>query len=508
MEHGEINKPPDSALVLVTQEERLVTWNARDVVAAGFRQKRAIVYCMSAIVLLGLLSALFIPREYQSEAKILLTRERTDLSTKTGKSEERERITDEDLNSEAELIRSNDLLRTMVLQTGLAREGQSERDIARAIRQARSALTVEPIRKTDVLSITYTAQSPDLAAKVVNKIVALYLDKHVAVHSVPGEFEFFDRQVAQYRDQMEKAQAALAQFSQGSNGTVSPATQREALLQKQSEFNGMLQQARSGIAETQARIRTLEKEATTTPSRMTRALRTADNPQLMEALKATLLNLKLKRTELLSKYQPTYRPVQDVEQQIAQTEAAIAAAQSAPIKDETTDVNPTHEWVDSELAKARAELRSLESRAASLSGAVETYDQQAQHMDAEQIKYADLVRNAKTAEDNYLLYVNKREEARIDTAMDKQRILNVSVIEPTVTPYLPKHSGLFYFGIALMLLPFVTAGVVFMLEHLDNTVHTPRDLEHWVQVPVLAAVPVEHRLAAGMTPHSRLRELQ
>jgi len=48
---------------------------------------------------------------------------------------------------------------------------------------------------------------------------------------------------------------------------------------------------------------------------------------------------------LLTKYQPTYRLVQEVDKQIVDTTAAIAAEQSKPLKEETTDQNPTYNWM-------------------------------------------------------------------------------------------------------------------------------------------------------------------
>ncbi len=59
--------------------------------------------------------------------------------------------------------------------------------------------------------------------------------------------------------------------------------------------------------------------------RMTTVVRNSDNPQLLEQLKSTLLNLELKRTELLTKYEPTYPLVQEVDQQIADAKRAISA---------------------------------------------------------------------------------------------------------------------------------------------------------------------------------------
>ena len=217
---------------------------------------------------------------------------------------------------------------------------------------------------------------------------------------------------------------------------------------------------------------------------------------MLQNLKATLLALQLKRTELLAKYQPTYRPVQEVEDEIAKTEAAIAAAERSPVIDQTTDVNPTHQWIDSELAKTRADLRSLETREAQMVPIVAEYDQQAHLMQAQELKYEDLVRNTKTAENNFLLYQAKREEARIAAALDQRRILNVTVILPATRPYLPRHSSYFYLLVGMLLAVAVSAGLIVILYRAGTTFRTPREIEHFVQVPVLAVVPLEYQLPA------------
>jgi uncharacterized protein involved in exopolysaccharide biosynthesis len=62
-----------------------------------------------------------------------------------------------------------------------------------------------------------------------------------------------------------------------------------------------------------------EKAAANTPLRVTTQLRDSDNPQLLQDLKATLLKLELRRTDLLSKFRPSYPPVQELDQEIANT---------------------------------------------------------------------------------------------------------------------------------------------------------------------------------------------
>jgi hypothetical protein len=64
-----------------------------------------------------------------------------------------------------------------------------------------------------------------------------------------------------------------------------------------------------------------------------------DNPRLFDQLQSTLLNLELKRTDLLSKFAPTYPLVQAVDQQIAEAKNAIQLEESKPIREESSGRN-------------------------------------------------------------------------------------------------------------------------------------------------------------------------
>ena len=109
------------------------------------------------------------------------------------------------------------------------------------------------------------------------------------------------------------------------------------------------------------------------PERTTTQVRIADNPELLKALKSSLLDLQLKRTQLLTKFEPSHRLVQEVDQQIAQTEATITAENALPLRDETTDKNVHYEWAKSELQKAQVELKALQAREAATSAQEAAY---------------------------------------------------------------------------------------------------------------------------------------
>ena len=103
--------------------------------------------------------------------------------------------------------------------------------------------------------------------------------------------------------------------------------------------------------------------------------------------------MQLKRTEYLTKYQPDYPLVQEVDKQIAQTQASIAAEEAKPIEQVTTDRNPTYAWINEELAKAKAEYKGLQAKEATTQSTVAVYEAQARDLQQKGLIEQDLYRN-------------------------------------------------------------------------------------------------------------------
>jgi len=202
-----------------------------------------------------------------------------------------------------------------------------------------------------------------------------------------------------------------------------------------------------------------------------------------------LMGLELKRTELLTKYQPTYALVQEVDKQIADTRASIAA--EGPIREETTDRNPTYAWINEELAKARADYSALQARAAAIQAIVSMYEAKARKLEAKGIVQQDLLRTMKTDEENYLVYQRKREEARMTDALDRTRIINVAVAERPGVPALPANSPWTSLVVGFLLAVTVSLGMAVTLEYFDPSFRTPGEVLAELNIPVLAAVPVQ-----------------
>jgi uncharacterized protein involved in exopolysaccharide biosynthesis len=357
--------------------------------------------CAIVTLVAAVLAGLVLPR-YEAEAKILVTRTRID-PTISSQSDDKQRIirddvTEEQINSEVELLNSYDLLEKVVVASGLAAANDPKENIAKAVEKLDNRLKIQPVRRSNMIVVSYRSRSPEIANKVISNLTSLYLDKHVAVHRTGANGEFFDKQAQDYQKKLTDAEAKLAEF--GKTQTVAPGLARPIVVQKLRDFEVVLQQTRAGIKETGSRIANLQGQIAKATPRQVTAVRSSDNPQLEQQLKTTLLNLELQRTTLLQKYQPTYRPVQEIEAQIRQTRDAIANTQKSPLKDETTDLDPNYQWLRGELAKANADLSSLRSRATATEQSIREYEEEARNLDEKSLRESDLTREAKTQEQN------------------------------------------------------------------------------------------------------------
>lgn len=485
----------------------------RDAVAPVFRQRR-----LAAMVFLGfffgaVLTVLLLPRKYEAEMKILVNRERIDPVVTPNPdtpipAQPVVMVSEEDLNSEVELLKSRDLLEKVAENCDLTSQSNAlwerlterlsdairgvtpsrQTRLARTVQKLEDRLIIEPLRKTTLIRISYKAQDPELAARVLQSLAAFYQEKHAAVHRPAGTFTFFDQETSWYRAELAAAESRLNEFNTREE-IVSAAAQKQLVMEQLSQFEAELQQAHASAYEARQRAASLKNQAAATPERQTTLVRKLDNAQLLSQLESTLLSLEMKRTEMLSRYDPSYPPVQEIENQIANARSAITLAGRTPVQETNTDRPPAQDWIATELARAEADHATQEARAAGSAQVLRHYQTAAERLDAKGIQQDDLIRNVKAAEESYLLYLRKREEARISDALDTKRIVNVSVAEAATVPALPTlHLAWLLIG-GFFTAALLSMGVAYTADRFDPKFRNPDEVSRYLDVKVLASIP-------------------
>ena len=474
----------------------------RDFAAVFFRHGKLFLGTCLAILLVGVIYAV-LSVSYTAEMKILMRRSRIDPAVSPTLSAtpllQVGTISEEDLNSQAEILHDQDLLREVALRTGLVNRSswiswlgheRPEQRTERAVRRLSKNLAARPLRKSQVLLVSYKSPDPNLAAAVLKELGDAYLIRQAEMQRPAGQLSFFDQQVSLSQRALRHAQKELEHFTRR-HSIVSAALERDLTLQKLSDAQAAEFGLQSSLAQATGKLQSLDEKLKQLPSRRVAQVRNTDNAQLQEKLKSKLLELELRRTTLLLKFQPSYRLVKEVEQQIAQTKTALEAENLTPLRDELTEDNPDYSWANSERVKTGVDFDALKKQSAVAKDQVAGYRAKASALGQDAILQSELEQKLKAAQERFLLYQGKREEARIGDALDQAGILNVTIAQPPQLPLLPDVP--FWVATFLSLGAALVLGTitVFVVDYLDDSLRTPAQISAALGTPVLAAFPAQ-----------------
>lgn len=490
----------------------------KDFVAIMFRRGELMkkVFLWTA---LGTLIAVFLFGViYESDMEVMV---RSDMVEAAVTPDTNDRTTSNDLtmqiNSEVEMLMSQDVLREVVdrcpmlvegtsLPSRLARQvtslipGYEETKFPDAVKKLASKLEVTAVKDASNITVTYTSTDPVKSGCVMANLADVYMAKRNVVNRPPKLYNFFAQQTENYRTRLLSAEQKLLAFA-NQQDAVMAGTQAQMAVTQGNQFLASLRNVQQQIQQTKEQIAALEAQQGAVPPRIETSDKAAENINLLSNLKNTLNTLENTRTDYMFRYDPNYRLVQDVEKQIEQTNQMIAKQADQPTREWTTDNNPTYQWVVSQLAQSRTTLPSMQAEAKAIAGTVRTYQNEAKEFNKKSVTQDDLTREVKAEEGNYLLYLAKREQARISDMLDSRRIQNVTFDESPTWPAIPVFSPLLLITLSFVLAAFLSVGVGLTVDYLDPSFRTPDEVKDYLDIPVFASIPANgHEVPVGTAP--------
>jgi uncharacterized protein involved in exopolysaccharide biosynthesis len=476
----------------------------RDILTPLFRRRRLLVLTFCGVLLGAVIAALFLSSRYEARMEVLVNRDRMDPVVTTEQfsttAPAAPVLTEEEINSEVELLQSADLLEKVVLankmqdieKDSILAKLMPKQDegyyVSKAVEHLGKKLKVDAVKKTNMIEVSYQSSDPKLSYGVVNTLAAGYLEKHVTVHRPVGSYDFFAKETDKYQKALQDSEVRLSNFGRD-EGVAAPDIVRTDMAQQLATSIAARHQAEQAISADEQRIRDEEAQLKVTPARSSTMQVSNAADVLLQNLQSNLLAAQLKRTQLVLKYDPSYPLVQEADQEIAQTQAAIAEAQKSQFVNQTTDRDPTYEYLREDIAKTKADLASQKATAAAVGHSIDSMKLQIVDLDQKSVRQLDLLRETKANEANYLLYLSKREQEKTSDALDQKRIANVAIAVPPSLPVLPAYSAMLVLFIGLLLALFVSLGAAFVAEYLDPSFRTPEEVNDILNVPVLAYVP-------------------
>jgi uncharacterized protein involved in exopolysaccharide biosynthesis len=470
----------------------------RPIVAAAFRYRRLWLSVVLGVVVLTALYVLLMPRRYRSEMDILVQNKRGDeqiTPSRTNGEITVNGVTEEQINSEIQLLISRGLANQVLdpgwnAQSAASMSEEQLREHDKAVKEFEKHLSVNMVRKSNVIHVAFVASDPKTATETLNRLLAAFLKKQQDIAQPPGTAKFFADQAANYKQQLDQAQQQLAEYQQ-KNKIVTLSDSEENLDREINDAQTDLRATDAQISALSQQLSSQTRQLQAIPSRQMTQVRTIPNDYSIERLNTMLADLDNQRTALLTKFTPSDRLVQQIDKQISDTKKALASAEQMTSQEHDSDVNPVWQTVTGSIIQNENEREALKARHDALAKQIGTMQGQLSGVEGSTVPFDTLRQKVADLQNNYQLYTQKRDEAEIADAMNASRLLNVAVAQsPTYSVMPSRPEPLVDMVLGTFTALFFASFMVFFAEIGRNTFASPAEVERTLRFPVHTEVPL------------------
>ncbi len=450
-------------------EEKVRESSLRDLYYVLFRHKWKIVLFFFAVVITVTVGTLLCAKVYRSEATLLVRLGRESVSldptATTGQVIQISRSRENEINSEVEILKSRDLLEKVVDSIGpevflkrldekLPADGRARETIRKSRQEVRAAVE-EPRNPLERLDLVESLRDHEKAVLKVTKNLEIETLKDSSTISISYE--------AQSAKLAQEVINKLIKFY---------LEKRIAVYQTPGSYQFFTQQSdhlRNVLAKSENELWSLKNET-------------------------GISSLEEQRGIILSR-------IGTLEQETERTEAALAASR-AKVKELRRTLQPT-------LLAEQAILSSLEAKVEAQKRQLVDGQAELKALNDSEVRITRLIRELGIQEANYRRYSENLEQARIDHAMEADKISNISVVQAATLPIKPiRPRKLLNLALGFFLGIFGAIGLAFFSEYLDHSIKTTEEAEEKLQLPTLASIPSIQRVRADGVPAMAKQEGQ
>lgn len=339
-----------------------------------------------------------------------------------------------------------------------------------AVDQLYRSMTLEVEQSSNVIGITSTADTPELAQAITRTMLDAFRAEHVRLNQTRG-LEFFQTQARLISDRLDLARIELAERKNDLE-IMSVEGERTRLEDVLTALEKQLNAVTPELDGAKASVAVMEQQVASLPDR-------TQPHDATDTLKKTLHELEQKQAILLTKFTDRHFRVRDV-----QTELDLVRKQLVDPSNRNA-ANPTLRELEVALANERTRVAQTAATIAKLQSEQATIRRQLLSLndaEAEMQSLQDRVDELKAASNRA---TEKLEQARILDELSRQRISNIRVVQPpTFNPISMSPSrtltlifGLIVASLAAAVLPAIAEFAAWYLRVLRSSAGTEPDRE-------------------------------
>jgi uncharacterized protein involved in exopolysaccharide biosynthesis len=185
-----------------------------------------------------------------------------------------------------------------------------------------------------------------------------------------------------------------------------------------------------------------------------------------------------------------YTAITDAQNRLADLQQKQAEMQST-YRDDSPMLQRLHEMAvvaQEDLKRKRNDLNSPDANGSSLAAKLASVDKRIAYLELQRGRFNELQQQVTIDRDNYLIYLKRGEEARINNLLNKENITSIDIMDHPALPASPvKPKKLIVIALTLLAAIMAAAGAALSKELLDDRLTTPEKVFEVLGVPVLAS---------------------
>ena len=405
------------------------------------------------------------------------------------------------INTEAEVIRSHPLIKQTISDLDLKNQAGETMGVNGFLNK----LEVGEIDGTDVITVAYLDQDPELATEVVNTLVANYLDNNILVNRAEAVAarEFLEKQLPIAEQTLRQAEASIRKIKE-ENQIVSPQEQANAIATNLRNIQQQIANTRSQIANTASQTEYIKNKLGFSDEQALVATAISQSPEIqatLEQLQAVESELALDKTRFTDN-NPQLSSLQeklDSLTQLLERQSQSIGGDALLKFYQNSQLSETQQQLTSELIQLEATNRGLAKQLNSLTEEEKTQKAKAQQLPQLEQRLRELERHLTASQTTYELLLKQKQSIQL---AENQNIGNVRVIAEAVIPQEPVSSrGVSYLASASLAL-LVAGAVVYLLEITDKSIKTVEEAKQLFGYTWLGIIPDTDRLKLMSLPEA------
>ncbi len=440
------------------------------------------------------------PRKYKSEAKLLVRMGREtitiDPTATTGQFVAPAEARDAELHAVEELLASRAMAEKVIDQFGPevilekrpGKKGLSDRlswlDAYnlnplrvyslrdKAVKAIAQNLGITAGKKSNVLSVSYKAEDPQLAHDVVETLMTVARDEHVRVHRTRGSQAFFESQRELLLRELAQHEQRLREFKD-KEGVAALVTQRDAQVGLISSLHSDLLRAKAEQSAAAAEVDLRKRQLRDQPTLVVTEQTTGQPQTAKQTLREKLYELEVREQELAARLKDNAPQLVQIRTQIA--EARRIAGDEQANTETKKGINQTHQAAELALQEREAQLVAITARAEALEAKMVGASDGLKKLNAAEMELARMERDIELARANYKKYSENLEQARIDQELEAAKISSLNLMQApslSVTPVSPQPLPTLAFGLCGSVV--ASIGVALLFHRPERRVRRPR----------------------------------